>query len=271
MVTKIISSERKSLWAFLILTPLISLAIPIFLPLSMEMVPLTMVFVPALLAVILTAFTQGSKGVGALLKRLYQWRVGLKWYFIALGMAFGIRLAISTLAYLLGWVPTLQLNEWSTQAYVIFAAFTLVGAVMEELGWRGFALPRLLSHRPALLSALIIALPWGIVHLGLVLPGQMNAGTSWVGTLLSLTGFSVVLTWLFVQTRGSLVIVVLFHAAQNYFVFLNGGIDAAGGLWLYTTVTLALALVLALLNGANLQRRSVKTPAAVETGWLEPE
>jgi membrane protease YdiL (CAAX protease family) len=256
--------ERYSLLLFLILTPLLSLAIPIYLPLPVEATPLMMVFVPALLAVILTAFTDGRKGVGVLLKPLFQWRISLRWYAIALGLAFGLRLVMSALALLLGWIPTIQLNEWSFQEYIIFGVFTLIGAVMEELGWRGYALPRLLVKRSALLSALIIGIPWGIVHLGLILPGQMNAGTSWLGTLLCITGLSVVLTWFFVQTRGSLVIVILYHAAQNYFVFLNGGIGSARGLVLYTVVTVLLALVLCLYYGANLEHSPVKERVVVD-------
>lgn len=261
--------ERYAWLIFLILTPLFSLAIPLFLPLPIEAVPLMMVFIPALLAIILTALTDGRKGVGALLKKLFQWQIGFKWFAIALGLALGLRLAMSVLALLFGWIPTVQLNDWSLQEYIIIGVFTLVGAVMEELGWRGYVLPRLLAHRSALLSALIIGIPWGIVHLGLILPGQMNAGTSWIGTILFLTGLSVVLTWFFVHTHGSLVIVILYHAAQNYFVFLNGGIGLKPSLWLLSAVTLALALALALHYGANLQRGPVVKPSAVGAGWLE--
>jgi hypothetical protein len=63
--TKSIFSEWNSLLTFLILTPLISLAIPFFLPLPPEIVPLIMVFVPALLAILLTALTKSKSGVGA--------------------------------------------------------------------------------------------------------------------------------------------------------------------------------------------------------------
>lgn len=257
--------ELYFLTAFLIVTPLISLAIPAFLSLPAEVTPLILVFVPALLAVIFTAITEGRKGVGTLLKKLVQVRVGLKWYVIAIGLALGLRLAMSALALILGWIPTIQVNPWSLAEFIIIGLFTFIGAVMEELGWRGYALPRLLAHRSALLSALIIGIPWGIVHLGLILPGQMNAGTSWLGTILFLMGLSVILTWFFIHTRGSLVIVILFHAAQNYFVFLNGGIDLAQSMWLLTAVTLALALVLVILFGANLQRSLEKAASVAET------
>ena len=60
--------ERYSLPIYLILTPLISLAIPLFLSLPPEVAPLMIAIIPALMAIILTALTAGRKGVGALLK-----------------------------------------------------------------------------------------------------------------------------------------------------------------------------------------------------------
>lgn len=257
--------QRSALRAFLILTPLISLAIPVYLPLPMEITPLIMVFVPALLALIFTALTEGRKGVGALLNKLFQWRIGFKWYVIAIGLAFGLRLAMSTLALILGWIPAIQMNPWTLPEFIIFGVFTIIGAAMEELGWRGYALPRLLSQRSALLSAMIIGIPWGLLHLGLTLPGQMNAGTSWMGNILFIIGLSVILTWFFIQTRGSLVIVILFHAAQNYFVFLNGGIPLAQSMWLLNTIPIVLALCLILSFGPGLQHTSVKKKVMMDT------
>ncbi len=65
------NSEFMELYAvpvFLILTPLLSLAIPVFLSLPAEVTPLLLVFVPALLAVLFTPYSEGGKGVRTLLK-----------------------------------------------------------------------------------------------------------------------------------------------------------------------------------------------------------
>lgn len=258
--------ERFSLPLFLILTPVISLSIPLFLSLSTEIVPLVMILVPALMAILLTSIGEGRKGVIALLQKLVHWRLPVKWFAISLGMAFGLRLAISLLAFLLGWIPAIQINGWLPQQFIIIFVFSLLGAVMEELGWRGYALPKLLAQRPALTSALLIGIPWGILHIGLILPGQMNAGTSWLETILYLLGLSVVLTWLFVQTKGNLMVVILYHAGENFFVFLNGGISITQSLRLLNIVTVAFAIVLLLLYGVNLQRSIAKKPAMVEIG-----
>ncbi|MBV6449369.1 MAG: hypothetical protein DCC56_14250 [Anaerolineae bacterium] len=259
MKTNATSSENYLLIAFLVITPLISLAIPAFLSLPAEVVPLILVIVPALLAILFTAMTEGRRGVGALLRQPFQWKIGFRWYFIALGLAVGLRLTMSVLALLLGWIPAIQLSDWTPPQYVIIGIFTLFGAFMEELGWRGYALPKLLHRRSTLGSALIIGIPWGILHLGLVLPGMMNEGTSWVATILFLVGLSVILAWFFVQTGYGIVAGIVYHAAQNYFVFFNGGITSAESLWLMTVVTLAIAVTLIVLYGPRLQQGSAKT------------
>ncbi len=253
--------ERYALPLFLILTPLISLAIPLFLPLPPEIVPFMMVFVPALLAIFLTALTDGRKGVSTLLKKLFKWRIGFQWYVIVFGLAFGLRLTMSLLALLLGWIPAIQISPWSPVEFIILAVFIMIGAAAEELAWRGYILPKLLAHRSAIFSALLIGVIWGVIHLGLTLPGQMNAGSHWLPNVLYIIGLSTVLTWLYIQTQGNLVIPILFHFGQSYFVFLNGGISLTQQLGLMTAITAVISLVLVLLFGVNLQREPVKKPA----------
>ena len=256
--------ERYSLPLFLTLTPLISLAIPFLLPLPPEIVPLMMVFVPALIAILLTALTDGRKGVSARLKRLFQWRIGFKWYAIVFGLAFGLRLTMSVLALLLGWIPAIQISPWSPAEFIILGVFIMIGAITEELGWRGYVLPRFLTHRSAFYSALFIGVSWGIIHLGLTLPGQMNAGSHWLPTILYIVGLSMILTWLYTQTQGNLAIPVLFHFGQSYFVFLNGGISLTQQLWLMTAITASISLVLVLVYGPNFQRSPVKETVVVD-------
>ena len=77
-----------------------------------------------------------------------------------------------------------------------------------------------------------------------------------------------ILTWLFVQTQYGIVTGIVFHAAQNFFVFLNGGMLAAGIFWeswLLTFVTVVIAIILILVYGRSLQRGLTKGPAVLET------
>ena len=126
--------EHLSLPAFIILTPLISLAIPAFITFPSEVVPLILVFIPAVLAILFTAFAEGWEGVGALLRKLTKWQINLKWYLMAFGLALISRFAISVLAILFGWTTTFQLYDWTPLQYVIIGIFTVIGAIMEELG-----------------------------------------------------------------------------------------------------------------------------------------
>jgi hypothetical protein len=95
-----------------------------------------------------------------------------------------------------------------------------------------------------------------------------------VSTILFIFGISVILTWLFVQTKSGIVAGIVFHAAQNFFVFLNGGMLAAGIFWeswLLTAVTLVMAVALIVLYGPSLQRGSVKAAAVANAEPLKTE
>jgi uncharacterized protein len=259
MKTNLPSTENYLTIFFLISTPLISLAVPAFLPLPSQAVPLILVFIPAIIAVLLTAFSEGRKGVRILLKKLIQWRIGLKWYLTAFGLAFSSRFVISVLAILIGWTSLFKLYNWTPVQYLMIGIFTVIGASMEELGWRGYVLPKILARRSALASSLIIGIPWGLLHLGLTFPGQMNVGTSWVSTILFLLGLSVILTWLYVRTNCGIVAGIVFHSAQNFFAFLNGGMLVAGIFWeswLLTAITLVIAVILIGMYGSDLQRNT---------------
>jgi membrane protease YdiL (CAAX protease family) len=253
--------ERLSLPIFLVVTPLFGVAIPLVLPVPPVAYVTLAALVPALMAILLMAATGGRKGVAALLRKLTHWQISLAWYAVALGLPLVMLLAVGGLAFLLGWIPAIQLRPVSPTHFLI-GALILVWAVLEELGWRGFALPRLLAHRTGITSALVIGMAWGVFHLGL----GAAEGRPLLPTFLVPFGASVVFTWLYVQSRGSLVTVVLFHTGLNIFPMFMDGISIAQSLWLQASVNLALALVLTLLFGAGLQRAAVKPAALAETG-----
>jgi membrane protease YdiL (CAAX protease family) len=253
--------ERYALPLFLILTPLLGIAIPLFLPLPPVVVVFMAAFVPALMAILLTAMTDGRKGVAALLQKVFQWRIGFKWYAIALGLPLGIHLAIGVLALLLGWIPAIQIRPWSLPQFIV-GVLILIWAVLEEVGWRGYALPKVLATRSALFSALLIGIAWGVFHLGL---GAMESRPL-IPTFLVPFGFSVVLTWLFIQTRGNLVMATLCHFGFNYFVIFEEGMTLAQILWLEAIVILVFAFILVILFGVDLQHSPMKRPAVVDVG-----
>src|SRR5512134_674425 len=228
------------------------------LPLPGEVIPVVMVFIPALMAIALTALSDGMAGVRSLLAKLLQWRISIKWVVIALALAFIIRLAVSLIAIGLGLISTIQLRPGGAAQYVILAVIFFVFAIPEELGWRGYALPKLLAQYSPLVAGLTIGVLWGSLHLALLLPGMMNEGAPPLPTVLALVGGSVLFTWLYVNSGGSIVLTTLFHAAQSFFVTLNEGIELEQQVWLMTAVYLVLAFVVIIVAGSSFRRKPMR-------------
>jgi membrane protease YdiL (CAAX protease family) len=101
---------------------------------------------PAVAAIIMTAMVMGRRGPGTLFRQLQVWRVGLRWYLIAMLLPAGLWLAGRALDILLG--RSYQVQSVATDPDLApYLAVFLIGAFIytlgEELGWRGYALPRL--------------------------------------------------------------------------------------------------------------------------------
>ena len=124
-------------------------------------------FGPAIAAVIATAAVSGLAGVGQLLRRLVQWRVGVQYYLFAV---FGILLAllIGAMVMFRGAPLAASAGQWQT-VVLLFLPTVAVAAITtglgEETGWRGFALPRIQSRHGAMLATLIVGVLWGLWHL----------------------------------------------------------------------------------------------------------
>ena len=246
--------NRQPVAIFCSVTILLSFA-AYLLPLPRAGVPFLMVLIPAIIAMALTAITAGRAGVRALLRQVGQWRVSPQWLIIILLLALLVRLAMSVIALWLGLIPALQLRPASPAQLLLLASILLIAALPEELGWRGYVLPRLLQRHSALFASLVIGLAWGVLHLALLLPGMMNAGAPVLPTLIQIVGFSVLVTWLYVNSGGKLVLTTLFHAAQSFFVIVNEGIPLAQQVWLMAGVYGATALLVVLLTGPMLVRK----------------
>ena len=170
-------------------------------------------FGPALAAIIMAAVTEGKAGLKALLRRVVLWRVGLPWYVIALGLPTILSLATAVLAYLAGTADFIRVGALAPIELVLF-----VLVVGEELGWRGYALPRLLEKRSALTASLILGLLWGLWHLPtFVVPGTPQYGLPLTAFVLLTIEYSILMTWVFLHTLGSVLIATLFHRRPQPF------------------------------------------------------
>jgi uncharacterized protein len=185
---------------------------------------------PFMSGFLMTAATEGKPGVHNLLRRLVLWRVGWQWYLFALiGVPAMIFLgyfsqpgAMSVLNF-----SALQLIE----AYALFLVLEIFSSGLgEETGWRGFALPHLQNRCGPLLGTLILGTLWGGWHLPLFLTAWSNGGNGLVDIvvfILTTIGNAIMFTWVFNHTRGSVLMVVLVHAALDAF----GSATVATGLF----------------------------------------
>jgi membrane protease YdiL (CAAX protease family) len=170
---------------------------------------------PALAAFLLTGLLEGKSGLLELFRRIFRWRVRLVWYLVAFLIPFlGGLLAV----YLSAAAGLLErgLPDWLAIAGPLslgIFGLTPLGFVVllgEEIGWRGFAQPKLLERFSPFTTSLLVGLGWGLWHWI-----YLWESSSWLGMVyfvLETMAISLAYTWLFDRTGGSLVVVTLLHA-----------------------------------------------------------
>lgn len=172
----------------------------------------------------MTNITEGKSGNSRLRRRYALWRVGFWWYlFVLIGSPALILLSILVLpgAIAAFRAPTPGFVFAYLMSYVFY--FILGGALGEVPGWCGFALPRQQQLSGPLMGTLILGVLWGLLALPLFLiPGYNGAGTSFVGISISFIEYvigvtltAVIVTWVFNNTRGSLLLAMLLIASFN--------------------------------------------------------
>lgn len=174
------------------------------------------VFMPALAAIWFTARSEGTRGVEKLFGRVVRWRVGLRWYAFAIGYMVAIRFAAALIQRVVaGSWPVFGHEPW----YLIAAAIIVSAPVQtgEEIGWRGYALPRLAGRFGFGGASLIVGLLWALWHFPTfyLLPGNGNYGQSFPLFVLGVVPLSVAMMWLYVHTKGSVLLAMLMHSAVN--------------------------------------------------------
>jgi membrane protease YdiL (CAAX protease family) len=174
---------------------------------------------PTLAATILTAARHGWAGLCDLYARLAEWRFGLQWYAAIL---VGVPLASYLVSQAAGAAPS---HGLSTPASVVgFLLLNLIlGPLGEELGWRGFAFPRLLRRFSPMAASLILGAIWGVWHLpAFFLPGLPQADLSISVFLVRSVLLAILGSWIFLHTGGNVPSMVLFHYAVNISINLFG-------------------------------------------------
>ena len=173
------------------------------------------VFAPSLVALAFTARADGRAGTLALLRRTVKWSVGARWYLFAVSYMAAIKLAVALLLRIAtgAWPAFGQEPVYIMAIAIPFSTPVQAG---EEIGWRGYALPRM-SGRLGLSSASIaLGVIWACWHLPFFFISDTDkTGQSFPVYLLSATALSVAMAWLYWRTNGSLLLTMLMHAAVN--------------------------------------------------------
>lgn len=173
-------------------------------------------FGPSVAAIVVTAVR--ATGVRSFLMRSYNWRVSWVWYAIAFLLpALVMSIALGLHVLLGGILPhSLAFGRWRL-AIVNFILILLIGGPLgEELGWRGYLLPRLQARFNAFWSSLILGIIWASWHLPLFwIPGTVQHQLPIVLFYLNTIALSILFTWLWQHTQGSVVIAIVFHTGIN--------------------------------------------------------
>jgi membrane protease YdiL (CAAX protease family) len=215
---------------------------------------------PNLAAILIVWKSKGRKGVIALLTGWKKWRVSILWYLVGI-LPMVIALFTAGISSLLDGMPLLVNTNVCWSAILSMVIFhTLQGATGEELGWRGYALPKLEERFGSLVSALLL--------------GILIAGWHSILHLLSPTGipewqfwwviicYSIIVAWIYSQTSRNLLIVSLFHFSFNFSLELVTTrlalINLSDLFYRYVWIYSIFALVMIILGGRKFFRSEAR-------------
>lgn len=172
-------------------------------------------YAPGAIALLLTARSEGSSGVAALLRRILKADVPWRLYIVALTYMAGVKIAAAALHRLAtgGWPP---FGDGSLALIPLSIALSTPFQAGEEIGWRGFALPRLADRFGWRVASVLLGIIWALWHLPqFYIAGADTYHQSFVVWGLQVVAISVALAWLYAKSGGSLLLVMLMHSAIN--------------------------------------------------------
>jgi membrane protease YdiL (CAAX protease family) len=245
---------------------------PLFLP-----TVLVMIAGPSMACLLLTGLVAGRAGYRELLARLLRWRVGLRWYAVALlttplvAAAVPVALSVASPVFL----PAIVTAD--DKAAVLLAGIAVgLSTLLEELGWTGFATPRLRLRHGVFTTGLVMGVLWGLWH---SLTTVWIAATSaaavspdlflaqyFLSAVASLTAYRVLIVWVFDRTQ-SLLVAWLMHgsyAACAIFIFATpvSGASFLTYAWVFTAALWVVVMV-AVANDGHLARQPLRARARI--------
>lgn len=237
-------------WTWILMAVIIAI-VPVDPVAGPQFVHVALVFFvasPSVFGFVFTRIVDGKTGVRDLLSRAVHWRVHPIWYVVSLLF---IPAVIGVSVLIRGWLGT-DLSQLDIVGQLAFALpIALLAGVMEEFGWRGFMLPRLLRQGSALRAALIVGVVWALWHAPINYMGLSKYGWDAVPILLVLAILPIAQTipmvWIHNSAKSSMLMMVLTHISitGGFIIFALPNATAAAELKgnVITAGTLALAAI----------------------------
>ena len=176
---------------------------------------------PAAAALIVTGVVDGRAGIAGLWRSIRAWRGRLRW----LGLAVLYPLTVFAVAVVVArviegaWPDLSRFGASLEYPMLPLAVYWLANLVFygfgEEIGWRGLAQPTLQRRHSALTAAVLVSLVWAGWHLplfGITATYRSMPAIGFLGFYFSLLTAAFVLAWLYLRSRGSILVVAVFHA-----------------------------------------------------------
>jgi membrane protease YdiL (CAAX protease family) len=227
---------------------------------------------PSMASILLTVLVYGRASLRDLLSRLFRWRVGTRWYAVALLTAPLLVTAILFVFSLTSPVFLPGILTTADRVSLVLSGLVIglfLGGLLEELGWTGFAVPGLRRRYDVFTTGLIVGLLWGVWHF---LPTFWGSGDSSGALSLSLflppclfyigvlPAYRVLMVWVYDRTK-SLLVVMLMHASltANTLFILSPSARGVPLMTYYVVLTAAVwVVVAALAKGGHLSREPLR-------------
>lgn len=231
---------------------------------------------PSLSGILLTGLVHGRTGLRKFLSRLLRWRVGARWYAVALLtvplLALTILFALSLVSSV--FVPGIVATNDKGSLLLFGILAGLAAGFFEELGWTGFAVPELRSRYGVLTTGLIVGILWGAWHFLVYIWGSGDPSGKFslalaLPALLSpavvLPAYRMLMVWVYEHSQ-SLLVAVLMHASLTASTLIIQPMETSGMPGFIYSLVLAAALwvlvvVVALTNREQLSQGLLRKQA----------
>ena len=248
-------SRRSAILSYTVLVYVLPLPVMLLRYFDLPFIPLLTYasWTPNIAAFLVIGLILREKGgIRKLLSGWGKWRAGALWYVAAISPLFVSFLAAG-IFLIFGQAIRSPEKPVLTPLLISFVTSLITGAMGEELGWRGFLLPRLRERFNALISSLIVGAVWAVWHLPLwFLPGYGWDAIPYWTFALSAVSTSVLFTWVLKNTGGSLVMASIIHLMMNFgmgVVGILGLIPSPKDYWMAASILYAVYAVIVVMSG----------------------